>query len=64
MLKNFKAWCFCSQANLALFYWQTRSQREADFDLYRESALYALEVKYTQKVPREDLAALNSFAED
>ena len=62
--QHLRAWCDYSKGGHALYYWQTRSQVEVDFVIYGESGLLAIEVKNTQKVRSEDLAALKSFAED
>lgn len=62
--QHLRAWCDYSEGGHALYYWQTRSQVEVDFVVYGESGLYAIEVKNTQKVRPEDLAALRSFADD
>jgi len=62
--QHLRAWCDYSEGAHSLHYWQTRSQVEVDFVVYGESGLYAIEVKNTQKVRPEDLAALRSFAED
>ena len=62
--QHLRAWCYYSEGNHQLHYWQTRSQVEVDFVVYGDSGLYAVEVKNSTQVRSEDLRALKNFADD
>lgn len=48
----------------SLSFWRTQRGDEIDFILYGEKGLLAIEVKHSDRVRREDLAALELFGED
>jgi len=62
--QHLRAWCDYSRGEHHLHYWQTRSKVEVDCVVYGESGLYALEVKNSSQVRKEDLRGLKNFAED
>jgi len=45
-------------------YWRTDAQLEVDFVLYGERGLLAFEIKRSDRIRKEDLKALQSFAAD
>lgn len=47
-----------------LYYWRTRAGSEVDFVLYGPEVFWAVEVKNTANIRREDLSALKTFKED
>ena len=48
----------------SLSFWRTQRGDEIDFILYGEKGLLAIEVKHSDRVRREDLAALELFGEE
>jgi len=62
--QHLRAWCDYSEGDHQLNYWQTKTRVEVDFVVYGASGLYALEVKNTDKVRRNDLKGLKAFGTD
>ena len=62
--QHLRAWCDYSSAAHQLSYWQTKTQVEVDFVVYGASGLFAIEVKNTDKVRRNDLKGLKAFGTD
>ena len=62
--QHLRAWCDYSEGDHQLYYWQTKTRVEVDFVVYGASGLYALEVKNTDKVRRNDLKGLKAFGTD
>lgn len=47
-----------------IYYWRTRSGVEVDLIVYGEEVFWAIEVKSTSRVRKEDLDSLRAFKED
>lgn len=62
--QHLRAWCDYSDGDHRLHYWQTKTQTEVDFIVYGASGLFALEVKNSDRIRREDLKGLKAFGDD
>ena len=62
--QHLRAWIAYSDAEYDLFFWRTRGGAEVDFVVYGPEGMWAIEVKNTPRVRREDLRSLRSFQED
>jgi predicted AAA+ superfamily ATPase len=62
--QHLRAWIAYSGADYSLFYWRTRAGVEVDFIVYGEDGFWAVEVKNTATVRKQDLRALRSFRQD
>lgn len=47
-----------------IYYWRTRSGVEVDFILYGEEVFWAIEVKNSARIRKEDISSLRAFKED
>ena len=47
-----------------IYYWRTRSGVEVDFIVYGEEVFWAIEVKNTSRIRKEDLNSLRAFIEE
>ena len=47
-----------------IYYWRTRSGVEVDFIIYGEEVFWAIEVKNTSRIRKEDLNSLRAFLEE
>ncbi len=62
--QHLRAWAAYDGRDWELSYWRTRSGVEVDFVVYGGAGFWAVEVKHTAKVRREDLRSLRAFCED
>jgi uncharacterized protein len=62
--QHLKAWCDYSSEKHQLFFWRTTSGSEIDFVVYGPLGLWAIEVKFSQKVSTKDVRTLKSFVND
>jgi uncharacterized protein len=62
--QHLRAWLAYSGREASLFYWRTRSGVEVDFVVYGAAEFCAVEVKNTDRIRREDLRGLETFAGD
>ena len=62
--QHLRAWISYSETDCRLFYWRTRAGVEVDFIVYGEDGFWAVEVKNTATVRKQDLRALRSFRQD
>ena len=62
--QHLRAWAAYSGHDANLYFWRTRAGAEADFVVYGETGLLALEVKNAARVHSNDLRALRAFRED
>jgi predicted AAA+ superfamily ATPase len=62
--QHLRAWIAYGRSEFELAYWRTRTGIEVDFILYGTEGFWAVEVKNTSTVRREDVRALRSFRDD
>jgi predicted AAA+ superfamily ATPase len=63
--QHLRAWiAYGDMLGTELFYWRTKSGSEVDFVVYGGSTFFAVEVKHSRNVYREDLRSLRAFRED
>ncbi|MCX7125361.1 MAG: AAA family ATPase [Gammaproteobacteria bacterium] len=62
--QTLRAWIDYSTEEGKLFFWRSKSGLEVDFIVYGEIGFYAIEVKNTNRVRREDLNGLIEFKKD
>lgn len=62
--QTLRAWLDYSAQEGKLFFWRSKSGLEVDFIIYGEIGFYAIEVKNTSRVRREDLSGLIEFQKD
>ncbi|NIM51370.1 MAG: AAA family ATPase [Gemmatimonadales bacterium] len=62
--QHLRAWIAYSGGDAELFYWRTRSGVEVDFVVYGAAGFWAIEVKNSARVRREQLRALRAFKAD
>lgn len=62
--QHLRAWIAYSGDDHDLFFWRTRGGAEVDFVVYGPNGMWAIEVKNTRRVRRQDLRSLRSFQED
>lgn len=62
--QTFRAWLDYSDHASQLFFWRSKSGLEVDFVIYGEIGFYAIEVKNTNRIRREDLNGLIEFKKD
>lgn len=62
--QHLRAWCDYSGLENSLFYWRTADGHEIDFVVYTSDDFTAIEVKHSDRITSEDLAALKLFARD
>jgi predicted AAA+ superfamily ATPase len=64
VLQHLRAWNDYRSLGCSLHYWRTPDGDEVDFVLYGEPGLWAIEVKRSARIRREDLKGLARFRED
>jgi len=63
--QHLRAWiAYSEEQGPKLHYWRTKSGSEVDFVVYGGSSFFALEVKHSGNVYREDLRSLRAFRDD
>jgi predicted AAA+ superfamily ATPase len=62
--QHLRAWVAYGSEDFELAYWRTRSGVEVDFVVYGPSGFWAVEVKHSASVRRDDVRALRSFTAD
>jgi predicted AAA+ superfamily ATPase len=62
--QHLRAWIAYGQGDFALSYWRTRAGAEVDFIVYGPDGFWAVEVKNTATVRREDVRTLRSLRDD
>jgi len=62
--QHLRAWVDYSHSSYRLFYWRTKSGTEVDFIVYGREGFWAIEVKNTQKIRRNELRPLKTFHQD
>ncbi|OGT44586.1 MAG: ATPase [Gammaproteobacteria bacterium RIFCSPHIGHO2_12_FULL_38_11] len=62
--QTLRAWIDYSTKEGKLFFWRSKSGLEVDFIVYGEIGFYAIEVKNTSRLHREDLNGLIEFKKD
>ncbi len=62
--QTLRAWIDYSTQDGKLFFWRSKSGLEVDFIVYGEIGFYAIEVKNTSRLHREDLNGLIEFKKD
>ncbi len=62
--QHLRAWNAYRGEKNKIYYWRTRSKVEVDFVVYGEEVFWAIEVKNTSRVRREDLRSLHAFKDE
>ncbi|MFQ6002559.1 MAG: ATP-binding protein [Candidatus Zixiibacteriota bacterium] len=62
--QHLRAWIDYSQSSCKLYYWRTKAGTEVDFIIYGEEGFWAIEVKNTINIRRNDLRPLKTFHKD
>jgi len=62
--QHLRAWIDYSQSSCRLYYWRTKAGTEIDFVIYGKEGFWALEVKNTRNVRKNDLRPLKTFQHD
>lgn len=62
--QHLKAWIAYTGQKNDLYFWRNRYQHEVDFILYGETGLFAIEVKYSNEIRKEDLKGIESFLQE
>jgi predicted AAA+ superfamily ATPase len=62
--QHLRAWCDYFGDGAKLSYWRTKAGVEVDFVLDSPNGLWAIEVKHSACVRREDLSSLRAFGKD
>ena len=62
--QHLRAWVAYTHLDVELFYWRTRSGVEVDFVVYGPGGFWAVEVKNSAAVRREDVSSLRTFTQD
>lgn len=62
--QHLKAWIAYTVQKNDLYFWRNRYQHEVDFILYGETGLFAIEVKYSNEIRKEDLKGIESFLQE
>lgn len=62
--QHLRAWIDYSRSSCKLSYWRTRAGSEVDFIVYGKDGFWAIEVKNSSKIRRNDLRSLKSFHKD
>lgn len=62
--QHIRAWIDYSQSSCKLYYWRTKAGTEVDFIIYGEEDFWAIEVKNTLNIRRNDLRPLKTFHKD
>ena len=62
--QHLRAWIAYSDHDVELFYWRTRAGVEVDFVVYGPDGFWAVEVKHSGRVRREDVRSLRALVQD
>lgn len=62
--QHLRAWIDYSHSSCKLFYWRTKAGTEVDFIVYGKEGFWAIEVKNTHKIRRNELRPLKTFHQD
>lgn len=62
--QTLRAWLDYSLSSCRLYYWRTKAGTEVDFIVYGKEGFWAIEVKNTQKIRRNELRPLKTFHQD
>ena len=62
--QHIRAWIDYSQSSCRLYYWRTKAGSEVDFVVYGKEGFWAIEVKNTRKIRKNDLRPLKTFHKD
>jgi len=62
--QHIRAWIDYSQSSCSLYYWRTKAGTEIDFVIYGKEDFWAIEVKNTRSIRKNDLRPLKTFLLD
>jgi predicted AAA+ superfamily ATPase len=62
--QHIRAWIDYSQSSCRLYYWRTKAGTEIDFIVYGKEGFWAIEVKNTRNIRKNDLRPLKTFHQD
>jgi len=62
--QHLRAWIAYHHDKFEIYFWRTRAGVEVDFVLYGEKAIYAIEVKNSNRIRPDDLRSLIAFQTD
>ena len=62
--QHLRAWIDYSQSSCRLYYWRTKAGTEIDFIVYGKEGFWAIEVKNTRNIRKNDLRPLKTFHQD
>ncbi len=62
--QHIRAWIDYSQSSCRLYYWRTKAGTEVDFVIYGKEGFWAIEVKNTRNIRKNDLRPLKAFHQD
>jgi len=62
--QHLRAWIDYSHSSCKLYYWRTKAGTEVDFVIYGKECFWAVEVKNTRKLRRNELRPLKTFHQD
>jgi predicted AAA+ superfamily ATPase len=64
VFQHIKAWIAYRSPATEIYFWRTRTGTEVDFVIYGEHDFWAMEVKNSNRIRREDLKGLKAFKTD
>lgn len=62
--QHIRAWIDYSRSPCKLYYWRTKAGTEVDFVIYGKEGFWAIEVKNTRNIRKNDLRPLKTFHQD
>jgi predicted AAA+ superfamily ATPase len=62
--QHIRAWIDYSRSSCRLFYWRTKAGTEIDFVIYGKEGFWAIEVKNSRDIRKNDLRPLKTFHQD
>jgi len=62
--QHIRAWIDYNQSSCRLYYWRTKAGTEVDFVIYGKEGFWAIEVKNTRNIRKNDLRSLKAFNQD
>ncbi len=62
--QHIKSWIVYGQSSCRLYYWRTKAGTEIDFVIYGKEGFWAIEVKNTRSIRKNDLRPLKTFLQD
>lgn len=62
--QHLRAWIDYSQSSCRLYFWRTKAGTEVDFIIYGKESFWAVEVKNTRNIRKNDLRPLITFHHD